>query len=240
MANWAGVEFSNDNPKYWPNICYSKYYGINVLSFPSKLIQRINNCRLILLMELSIVVPVYRGEEFLVSLLEEMAVTLPTFANKYEVILVNDGSPDNSWQIIQSLTRKYDWVRGICFMCNYGQHNATLCGVRAARYSIVATMDQDLQYPPGELPVLLAKLEEGYDVVYGAPRKLPQSLWRNFMTASIKRILANVMGISSLKNISAFRLFRTELREAWLIFKALVHSGCIAFLGNIPFYICTG
>ena len=171
-------------------------------------------------MELSIVVPVYRGEEFLVSLLEEMAVTLPTFANKYEVILVNDGSPDNSWQIIQSLTRKYDWVRGICFMCNYGQHNATLCGVRAARYSIVATMDQDLQHPPGELPVLLAKLEEGYDVVYGAPRKLPQSLWRNFMTASIKRILANVMGISSLKNISAFRLFRTELREALVNFQS--------------------
>ena len=59
-------------------------------------------------------------------------------------------------------------------MRNYGQHNATLCGIREARYEVVVTMDQDLQHPPEEIPSLLAKLEEGYDVVYGSPRKLPQ------------------------------------------------------------------
>jgi len=171
-------------------------------------------------MELSIVVPVYRGEEFLVPLLEQIAETLPNFASKFEVILVNDGSPDHSWEIIQSLTGKYEWVRGICLMRNYGQHNATLCGVRAAHYSVVATMDQDLQHPPGELPVLIAKLDEGYDVVYGAPKKLPQGLVRNVLTVSIKQILANVMGIPSVKNISAFRLFRTELREAFTNFQS--------------------
>jgi len=171
-------------------------------------------------MELSIVVPVYRGEELLIPLLEAMAETLPAIVERYEVILVNDGSPDGSWQVIQSLARKYDWVRGIRFMRNYGQHNATLCGVRAARYSIVATMDQDLQHPPGELPIMLAKLEEGYDVVYGAPRKLPQGIWRNLMTAGIKRVLASVMGMPSLKNISAFRLFRTELRDAFVNFQS--------------------
>jgi len=171
-------------------------------------------------MELSIVVPVYRSEEFLVPLLEQIAETLPNFASKFEVILVNDGSPDHSWEIIQSLTGRYEWVRGICLMRNYGQHNATLCGVRAAHYSVVATMDQDLQHPPGELPVLIAKLDEGYDVVYGAPKKLPQGLVRNVLTVSIKQILANVMGIPSVKNISAFRLFRTELREAFTNFQS--------------------
>ena len=86
---------------------------------------------------------------------------------------------------------------GICLMRNYGQHNATLCGLRAARHEITVTMDQDLQHPPEEIPALLKQLDEGYDVVYGAPQKLPQGFWRNVMTASIKRLLASVMGVPS-------------------------------------------
>ena len=62
-------------------------------------------------------------------------------------------------------------------MRNYGQHNATLCGVRAARYEVTVTMDQDLQHPPEEIPQLLAKLEEGYDVVYGAPKKTSAGIY---------------------------------------------------------------
>ena len=64
-------------------------------------------------------------------------------------------------------------------MRNYGQHNALLCGIRAARYDVVVTMDDDLQHPPEEIPQLLAKLAEGYDVVYGAPRERPHGLLRN-------------------------------------------------------------
>lgn len=171
-------------------------------------------------MNLSIVVPVYRGEPFIESLVAQLSKTVPTFANQYEIILVNDGSPDNSWPLIQNLTREYECVRGIHMMRNYGQHNATLCGVRAARYEVVVTMDQDLQHPPGEIPRLLAKLEEDYDVVYGAPRKLPQGLVRNLMTAAIKWILAKVIGLSSVQNVSAFRAFRTSLRDAFANFQS--------------------
>jgi undecaprenyl-phosphate 4-deoxy-4-formamido-L-arabinose transferase len=121
--------------------------------------------------------------------------------------------------VIQSLAQKYGCVRGISMMRNYGQHNATLCGVRAARYEVIVTMDQDLQHPPEEIPLLLAKLDEGYDVVYGAPRKLPQGFWRNFMTASIKWILAKVIGLPSVHNVSAFRAFRTSLRNAFVNFQ---------------------
>ena len=105
-------------------------------------------------------------------------------------------------------------------MRNYGQHNATLCGVRLARYEVVVTMDQDLQHQPEDLPLLLAKLEEGYDVVYGAPKKLPQGFLRNLMTASIKQILARVIGLPSVRNVSAFRAFRTSLREAFANFQS--------------------
>ncbi|HEX2994860.1 MAG TPA: glycosyltransferase family 2 protein [Anaerolineales bacterium] len=171
-------------------------------------------------MNLSIVVPVYKGETLIEPLVAKLNETLPAFAEKHEIILVNDGSPDQSWSVIQKLACEYGWVRGICMMRNYGQHNATLCGVRAARYEIVVTMDQDLQHPPEEIPLLLAKLEEGYDVVYGAPHKLPQALWRNIMTAGIKWILAKVIGLPSIHNVSAFRAFRTKLREAFVNFQS--------------------
>ncbi len=171
-------------------------------------------------MNLSVVVPVYRGEKLVEPLVERLSKSLPTFAKKYEVILVNDGSPDGSWDVVERLAKKYKWVRGIRLMRNYGQHNATLCGVRLAQYDVIVTMDQDLQHPPEEIPVLLAELEKGFDVVYGAPKKLPQGFLRNLMTANMKNILANVMGVPSVKNISAFRAFRTHLRSAFENFQS--------------------
>ena len=195
-------------------------------------------------MNLSIVVPVYKGESLVERLVAELSRTLPTFTEKYEIILVNDGSPDNSWQLIQRLTGEHPCVRGIRMMRNYGQHNATLCGVREARYEIVVTMDQDLQHPPQEIPLLLAKLNEGYDVVYGSPRTLPQGFWRNLMTAAIKWILAKVIGLPSVRNVSAFRVFRTRLRDAFanfqnpsLIIDVLLSWGTTRFTSvpvNIP------
>lgn len=164
---------------------------------------------------ISIVIPVYNGSGTLPALVERLDEALPQIAEAYEVLLVNDGSPDDSWAVIRELAKRYAWVRGINLMRNYGQHNATLCGVRAARYEITVTMDQDLQHPPSELPALLSKLNEGYDVVYGAPRKLPQGFLRNVLTANIKRLLARVMGVPSVRNISAFRMFRTKLRGAF-------------------------
>ncbi len=171
-------------------------------------------------MNCSVVVPVYRGARTIEALLDRLAKSLPKTFDSYEVIFVNDGSPDNSWDIIKKITRKYKFARGIRLMRNYGQHNATLCGIRAARYELTVTMDQDLQHPPEDIPILLAKLNEGFDVVYGAPKKLPQGFMRNLLTSNIKVILSKVMGIPSVKNISAFRLFRTELRDAFVNFQS--------------------
>lgn len=171
-------------------------------------------------MNISVVIPVYRGETLIEPLVARLAKVLPTVSKKFEVLLVNDGSPDDSWAVIKKLARKYKWVTGICLMRNYGQHNATLCGVRAAQYEITITMDQDLQHPPEEIPVLLQQLKNGFDVVYGAPKKMPQGFLRNILTANIKRILAQVMGVPSVKNISAFRVFRTELRNAFTNFQS--------------------
>jgi len=170
-------------------------------------------------MNLSIVIPVYHGEAYIQPLAERLAKVLPKLAQKYEVILVNDGSPDPSWNAIQQVVKKYRWAKGICLMRNYGQHNATLCGVRTARYEVIVTMDQDLQHPPEEIAKLISKINDGFDVVYGAPKKLPQGFWRNLLTSNIKLILANAMGVPSVKNISAFRAFRTDLRKAFYNFQ---------------------
>jgi undecaprenyl-phosphate 4-deoxy-4-formamido-L-arabinose transferase len=171
-------------------------------------------------MNCSVVVPVYRGESSLLPLVERLAVVLPRVAERYEVILVEDCSPDGSWEQIQRLTKDHPWIVGVKLMRNYGQHNATLCGVRLARYEVTITMDQDLQHPPEEIPTLLAELAKGFDVVYGAPRRLPQGFWRNLMTKYIKVLLAWVMGVPSVRNISAFRAFPTRLREAFARFQS--------------------
>lgn len=160
------------------------------------------------------VIPVYRGERTLESLVNDLLEVLREITSRYEIILVNDDSPDSSWEIIDRLCKKHKSIKGIRLMRNYGQHNATLCGVREAVYPICVTMDDDLQHPPTEIPHLLDKLKEGYDVVYGTPIKLPQGFIRNILTSWTKRILASVMGIPNLRNISAFRCFRTEIRKA--------------------------
>ncbi len=161
------------------------------------------------------VIPVYNSAASLEALAERLAHVLPSFASTFEVILVNDGSPDDSWSVICQLQERYFWLRGINLMRNYGQHNATLCGVRAAQYEIIITMDDDLQHPPEEIPLLLARLAEGYDVVYGIPARRPHSWWRNWFSVIIKRTLSRIMGIRTIRDIGAFRAFRSRLRQAF-------------------------
>src|SRR5512138_3469659 len=134
-------------------------------------------------MKSSVVIPVYRGQATLVPLVEQLAKVLPAVAEDYEVILVNDGSPDDSWNIIEQLARRYPWLCGINLMRNYGQENATLCGIREAHYEIIVTMDDDLQHDPRDLPKLVQKLSEGYEVVYGVPRVRRQVWWKRALTA---------------------------------------------------------
>ncbi|MEK7785294.1 MAG: glycosyltransferase, partial [Chloroflexota bacterium] len=107
---------------------------------------------------ISVVIPVYNSEATLHELVSRLAAVLPGVADSFEVVLVNDGSHDESWTIIVQFARAHPFVRGLDLERNYGQHNALLAGIRAARGSIIVTMDDDLQHPPEELPGLLAAL----------------------------------------------------------------------------------
>ena len=166
-------------------------------------------------MNYSVVIPVYNGQATLPELVERLDKVLSSLSDTYEVILVNDDSPDQSWEVISALSKQNPRVRGIDLMRNYGQHNATLCGIRLARYEIIVTLDDDLQHPPEQLPLLLEKLAEGYDVVYGVPKKLPNSWWRNLGSYFIKLIIASAIGNKKMRDVSALRAFRTDLRQAF-------------------------
>ena len=164
---------------------------------------------------ISVVTPVYNGEGSVAELCQRLGDVLPQIAVQHEIILVNDGSRDRSWGVISELSSRSQAVRGINLMRNYGQHNALLCGVRAARYELVVTIDDDLQHPPEEIPRLLARLEEGFDVVYGAPEAEQNGLMRALASRITRLALRTAVGSEVAKNVSAFRIFRTQLREAF-------------------------
>lgn len=163
----------------------------------------------------SVVIPVYNSEASLPLLVERLASVLPTIAGDHEVILVNDGSRDRSWSVITDLATRYANVRGVDLMRNYGQHNALVCGVRAARFRTIVTLDDDLQHPPEEIPRLLAKLDEGYDVVYGTPEQERHGLWRDFASRFTKSVLKSAMQVDIARDVSAFRAFRLSGDDAF-------------------------
>jgi undecaprenyl-phosphate 4-deoxy-4-formamido-L-arabinose transferase len=101
-------------------------------------------------------------------------------------------------------------------MRNYGQHNALLCGIRAARFETLVTMDDDLQHPPEELPKLLAKLQEGFEVVYGYPEHEQHGWLRDVASGLTKLALQKSMGAETARHVSALRAFRTQARDAFV------------------------
>lgn len=169
---------------------------------------------------ISVVVPVYNSQHTLPTLLARLEPVLLDSASAFEVLLINDGSRDQSWRIIEELGDRYDFVRGIDLMRNYGQHNALLCGIRAARYDRIITLDDDLQHPPEEIFKLLSKLDEGFDVVYGKPLALQHGLWRNLASEITKLVLQKAMGADTARHASAFRAIRTPVRNAFASYKS--------------------
>lgn len=164
---------------------------------------------------ISVVVPVFNSEASLPDLISRLADVLPRLCSEYEVVLVNDGARDGSWEKICELAQLYPWVRGIRLMRNYGQHNALLCGIRAAVYPITVTMDDDGQNPPEEIPKLILTLQKGYDLVFGTPETEQHGLWRNLASRVTKQAIQSVLHAQTGRQVSAFRAFHTRLRCAF-------------------------
>lgn len=141
----------------------------------------------------SYVIPCYRSEKTLPKVIEEIIQTMKTLPQyEFEIILVNDSSPDGTRETIRTLCNQYRNVKGIDLAKNFGQHAALMAGMRFTRGDIVVCMDDDGQTPADEVGKLLGKLEEGYDAVYASYGKKKHSLFRNF-GSKVNELMTRVM-----------------------------------------------
>ena len=164
---------------------------------------------------ISVVIPVFNSAAGISALLERLESVLTGLGQPFEVVLVDDSSEDTSWEAIVRCAEARPWLRGFRLMRNYGQHNALLCGIRVARYAICVTLDDDLQNPPEEIPALLSRLAEGYDLVYGVPVSVRHARGHRLASAMLKLALAMALGAKTARDVSPQRAFRTRLRRAF-------------------------
>jgi len=169
---------------------------------------------------ISFVVPVYRSANCLPELHRRVTAVFGEGDQDLEILFVEDSGGDDSWSVIQRLAGADTRVRGFRLSRNYGQHNALLCGIREARGEIIVTLDDDLQHPPEEIPKLLVELEEGYDVVYGPPEREQHGLLRDLASQITKIALDGAMGSANARQVSALRVFRTRLRDAFADYRS--------------------
>jgi glycosyltransferase involved in cell wall biosynthesis len=162
----------------------------------------------------SVVVPVFNGSASIHELTERVDATLSGSVD-WELIFVVDGSPDDSWSVVCDLVGEYPRVVGIELFRNFGQHNALLAGIRAARHDVIVTMDDDLQHRPEMIPVLLEALDDDVDLIYGTSPDLEHRAWRNVTSRLAKAAMGFTIGGRMARDSGAFRAFRTSLRSGF-------------------------
>jgi glycosyltransferase involved in cell wall biosynthesis len=170
-------------------------------------------------MRVSVVVPCYRSELTLEVLVERLLRSLDGLRREgtidgFEIILVVDGSPDNTAAIAQGLVDASPHVTAMLLRRNFGQHNALVAGIRAARFDVVVTLDDDLQHPPEEIGTLLHTLDPATDLVYAVPVAEQHGFLRSLASRAVKTAL-RMAGVPNATWVGAFRAFRTDLRDGF-------------------------
>jgi len=150
--------------------------------------------------DISVVIPVYRSGECLPELLRQLCQELDGTGRSYEVILVDDGSPDGTWEVVRELVTRRCCLRAVQLMGNRGQAMATLCGLSHTRGRIVVTKDDDLQHRPAEIPNLLAELEGNRDLdcVFGFFPEKHHVAYRNLGSRLIGWVMGNTRLIEAI------------------------------------------
>ena len=164
-------------------------------------------------MDLSIIVPLYNEEESLPELHAWIKRVCDSEHLSYEILFVNDGSTDRSWEVIETLAAENPEVHGICFRRNYGKSPALFCGFRAAKGDVVITMDADLQDSPDEIPELRRMIvEEGYDLVSGYKQKRYDPLSKTIPTKLFNATARAVRGIHNLHDFNCgLKAYRNDV-----------------------------
>jgi undecaprenyl-phosphate 4-deoxy-4-formamido-L-arabinose transferase len=165
--------------------------------------------------EISVIIPVFNEEDNLGELGERLIRTLTAMGRTFEIIFVDDGSTDRSWELLTGLNGQYpQQVRALQFHRNFGQHQAIFAGFQAARGQVMITLDADLQNPPEEIPRLVAKLEEGYDTVGGWREKRQDSLFRRLPSQLVNYLMSRVTGVKLRDYGCMLRAYRREVIDS--------------------------
>jgi len=163
--------------------------------------------------DFSVVVPVYNSERSLEELYDRLEATFAAMGRTFEVIFVDDCSRDGSMEVLRSLHARHPGpVRALSLYRNQGQHAALMCGLQTCRGEFVVTIDDDLQHRPEDIPLLYARLQEGYDAVFGSyPRK--EGLLKSLGSRAVGRLAHRIFDPPQGLEMSAFRLIRRDVVE---------------------------
>jgi len=183
-------------------------------------------------MQLSIIVPVYRSAKCLPELARRVREDVGARFESYELILVNDGSPDKSWEVILQLTREYDFIVGVNLRRNVGQDNAIMAGLNVARGEVMVIMDDDLQHDPSDIPTLYDRLQEGFDVVYAHFERKRQALWKNLGSWFNDRFAIVVLGKPKNIYMSPYKALRREVVD-----EIIKYSGPYPYVDGLVFTV---
>ena len=162
---------------------------------------------------ISIVSPVYRAAALIDDLVNRIVASINTLTEDYEIILVNDASPDDSWKRIVTLCRSNPRIKGISLSRNFGQHYAITAGLHYAKGEWVVVMDCDLQDRPEEIPNLYKKAQEGFDIVYARRTGRKDGLLKKSTSAFFHRVFSHLSGVKSDKTIANFGIYRKQVIE---------------------------
>jgi undecaprenyl-phosphate 4-deoxy-4-formamido-L-arabinose transferase len=163
--------------------------------------------------DLTVIVPVLNEAPTLEELAERLVGILYRMGKSYEVIFVDDGSTDDSAKLLKGLYELHPTIKVIRLNRNYGQHMAILAGFEQARGEVVVTLDGDLQNPPEEIPRLLEKIQEGYDVVCGQRISRQDPLWRRLLSSLASQLASRLVGITMGDYGSMLRAYRRPVVE---------------------------
>jgi len=167
---------------------------------------------------LSVVIPVYNEEDSLDELVRRGLAACETVGVTYEIILVDDGSRDRSREMIDAAARETKGrIVGVLLNRNYGQHAAVMAGLDQARGEIIVTLDADLQNPPEEIPVLVAKIKEGFDVVGTVRMSRQDTLFRRLASAVVNKAVQRATGVMMHDYGCMLRAYRRTVVDAMLL-----------------------
>lgn len=167
-------------------------------------------------MELSIVSPIYKGEKILSELIRRISESVEKITNSYEIILVNDCSPDNSWERIKEECSNNNHIVGINLSRNFGQHYAITAGLSESQGTWIVVLDCDLQDQPEEIPNLYSKAQEGYDTVFAMRTDRKDSQMKKIQSILFHSTYSYMTGIHYDKSVANFGIFNRKVINAVL------------------------